>query len=132
AALRINHVQDWSDFLEAVRGFHAPQQNMHYADREGNLGLIAPGRIPVRRHDNDLMGLAPAPGWDERYDWQGFIPFEELPVVFNPASERLVTANEKIVDSAYPHYLGSDWALPYRAQRIHELLDEVTHHSVKS
>ena len=48
AALRINRAQDWNGFVEAVRDFHAPQQNMHYADREGNLGFIAPGRIPVR------------------------------------------------------------------------------------
>ncbi|HBD36430.1 MAG TPA: hypothetical protein DC084_22895, partial [Cupriavidus sp.] len=45
----------------------------------GNIGYIAPGRVPLRRPDNDLMGLAPAPGWDARYDWQGFIPFEQLP-----------------------------------------------------
>src|SRR5690606_29279107 len=57
AALRVNRAQDWNGFLDAVRDFHAPQQNMHYADRDGNLGFIAPGRIPVRRPDNDLRGL---------------------------------------------------------------------------
>src|SRR5690606_8159155 len=132
AALRLNRAQDWNGFLDAVRDFHAPQQNMHYADRDGNLGFTARGRNPVRHPDNDLLGLAPAPGWEERYDWQRFIPFEELPRAFNPASERIVTANEKIVGSDYPHYLGSDWALPYRAQRIHQLLDGTAQHSVKS
>ncbi len=132
AAIRINRAQDWTGFLDAARDFHAPQQNMHYADHEGNLGFIAPARIPVRGQDNDLMGLAPAPGWEARYDWQGFIPFEELPHFYNPASARIVTANEKIVANDYPHYLGSDWALPYRAQRIHALLDEMPHHTVES
>lgn len=132
AALRINRAHNWKTFLEAVRDFHSPQQNMHYADREGNLGFIAPGRVPVRSRSNDLMGLAPAPGWEARYDWQGFIPFEELPQAYNPASERIVTANEKIVSKDYQYYLGSEWALPYRARRIHALLDEVSHHTVGS
>ena len=130
AAIRINRAQNWPAFLNAVRDFHAPQQNMHYADREGNIGFIAPGRVPLRRQDNDLMGLAPAPGWDARYDWQGYIPFEELPQLYNPASQRIVTANEKIVGQDYPHYLGSEWALPYRAKRIHALLDDASQHSV--
>lgn len=132
ATIRINKAQNWPSFLAAVQDFHAPQQNMHYADREGKLGFIAAGRVPMRGKNNDLMGLAPAPGWEASYDWQGFIPFAELPQQFNPASERIVTANEKIVDQDYPHYIGNDWALPYRAKRIHTLLDEVSHHTLDS
>lgn len=132
ATIRLNRAQDWSKFQDAVRDFHSPQQNMHYADRKGNLGFIAAGRVPMRRNDHDLMGLAPAPGWEARYDWQGFIPFEDLPRLYNPVSGRIVTANEKIVGKNYPHYLGSEWALPYRAERIHALLDNVPHHTVQS
>jgi penicillin amidase len=132
ATIRMNRAQGWAAFLNAVQDFHAPQQNIHYADREGNVGFVAPGRVPVRGENNDLMGLAPAPGWEARYDWQGFIPFDALPRSFNPSSGRIVTANEKIVGDDYPYFLGNEWALPYRAQRIHGLLDEVTHHSVES
>jgi penicillin amidase len=132
ATIRMNRAQNWPDFLNAVQDFHSPQQNMHYADRDGNIGFIAPGRVPIRSKNNDLMGLAPAPGWEERYDWQGFIPFQALPRSFNPASERIVTANEKIVGKDYPYFLGTEWALPYRAQRIHGLLDEIPRHSLES
>lgn len=132
ATIRMNRAQNWAAFLDAVQDFHAPQQNIHYADRGGNIGFIAPGRVPIRSKNNDLMGLAPAPGWEARYDWQGFIPFDALPRSFNPASERIVTANEKIVGDEYPYFLGNEWALPYRAQRIHGLLDEVAHHTVES
>ena len=97
AGIKLNRARDWNDFVEAMRDFGAPQQNVVYADVEGNIGFIAPARLPVRKPENDLKGLAPAPGWDARYDWAGFVPFEELPRAFNPVSQRIVTANQKIV-----------------------------------
>ena len=132
AALRFNHATDWNQFLAAARDFGAPQQNIGYADVEGNIGFIAPGRVPIRGPDNDLHGLAPAPGWDARYDWQGFIDFDDLPRQFNPASQRIVTANQKIIGATDAHFITSEWSLPYRANRIGELLDATPHHSIDS
>lgn len=123
---------DWAGFVENFRRYVSPQQNMVYADRAGNIGFLAPGRIPVRRPDNDLRGLAPAPGWDARYDWTGFIPFDELPRSFNPASGMVVTANHKIVPDSYPHFITSEWTEPYRARRIEAMLSERAVHSVES
>ncbi|WP_137928504.1 penicillin acylase family protein [Cupriavidus sp. 2SB] len=132
ASLRMGMATDWKSFTTALRDFHAPQQNMVYADVDGNIGFIAPGLVPIRRADNDLMGLAPAPGWDARYDWQGFIPFEELPQRFNPPNGMIVTANQKIVDDNYPHFITSEWTVPYRAQRIQTLLDATPRHTPES
>src|SRR6185436_5795848 len=64
AAHRIARARDWPEFLAAARDFHVPQQNMVYADVDGNIGFIAAGRVPLRKPENDLKGLAPAPGWD--------------------------------------------------------------------
>lgn len=132
AGLKMNRAQNWEQFVDAAKDFGAPQQNMVFADIDGNIGFIAPGRIPVRKPENDLMGLAPAPGWDARYDWTGFIAFEELPRRYNPESQRIVTANEKIVEAGYRHFLTSEWTLPYRAQRIAELLDAQPKHDLTS
>ena len=79
-----------------------------------------------------LRGRAPAPGWDRRFDWDGFIPFEDLPRAFNPKDGAIVTANHKIVPKDYRHHIGYDWDLPYRADRIRSLLDEVKKHDVAS
>lgn len=130
--MRINRAQNWSQFMAAVRDFHSPQQNIGYADVDGNIGFVAPGRIPVRRIDNDLHGLAPAPGWDARYDWQGFVQFEDLPQYLNPASQQIVTANQKIVGATNLPFLTSEWSLPYRAERIGQLLDARGKHDVDS
>ncbi|MBE0615974.1 MAG: penicillin acylase family protein [Burkholderiales bacterium] len=123
---------NWSDFLAAARNFHSPQQNMVYADTKGNIGYIAPGRVPVRKPANDLKGLAPAPGWDAKYDWDGFIAFEDLPRSYNPASGEIMTANHKIVAKDYPHFITSEWVLPYRAERIKQLLDAIPKHTLQS
>jgi penicillin amidase len=132
AGVKMNRARDWPQFLDAVRDFSSPQQNMVYADIDGNIGFVAPGRVPLRKPENDLMGLAPAPGWDARYDWTGFIPFDELPRRYNPETQRIVTANEKIVSPGYPHFLTSEWTPPYRANRIAALLDARPKHDLES
>lgn len=132
ASVKINRAKNWQDFLDAAKDFSAPQQNIVYADVDGNIGFVAPARIPIRKAENDLKGLAPAPGWDARYDWDGFIPFDELPRQYNPSPQRVMTANQKIVGPDYPHFLTSEWALPYRAMRIDRMLDARPKHSMDS
>ena len=114
-----SHASNWNEFHEAFKRFVAPQQNIVFADTSGEIGFIAPGRIPVRRSGN---GWLPMPGWTGEYDWTGFIPFAELPQGSNPASGRFVSANNKIVPDTYPYFLSRDWDLPNRAERINELL----------
>jgi len=132
AGMKFNRAQNWEQFVEGARDFGSPQQSMVYADVDGNIGFIAPARVPLRKPENDLKGLAPAPGWDARYDWAGFIPFEELPSHYNPAAQKFMTANHKIVDTDYRHFLTSEWTLPYRANRISALLDAKAKHSMDS
>lgn len=132
AAHKLAGARDWDGFLAAARDFHVPQQNMVYADVDGNFGFIAAGRVPLRRPDNDLKGLAPAPGWDAKYDWAGWIPFEELPQQYNPTSGRIWTANEKITPPGYPHFITSDWEVPFRSRRIGEQLEATPKHGVAS
>jgi penicillin G amidase len=131
-ALKLARTRNWKEFREALRDVRAPQQNMVYADVDGNIGFIAAGRVPVRKPGNDLKGLAPAPGWQAKYDWAGWIPFDELPQSYNPPSGEIVTANQKIVPPGYAHFITSEWQPPYRARRIARLLDAVPRHTVAS
>lgn len=124
AALRLSRAASWKEFLAAGRTLHAPPQSVSYADAEGNIGFVAAGRVPLRKPQNDLRGLAPAPGWDERYDWSGYIPFEELPQALNPPQGQVVLANHKIVPPGYRHHITTEWQPPYRARRIQELLSQ--------
>ena len=132
AALRIGRTKSWAEFESTLKELHAPQQTITFADVEGNIGYIAPGRVPVRKPENDLKGLAPAPGWDARYDWAGYLPFEALPRVFNPPGGTVVSANQKITPPGYRHHITSEWQAPYRARRIEELLAKDTKHNAAS
>ena len=119
--LQINYAADWDAFTQAMRSYVAPSQSFVYADREGNIGYFAPGRIPIRAQGD---GTLPVPGWDGEYEWSGWIPFEELPQAFNPQPGYIVTANNRAVPDEYPYFITHDWAPPYRAQRIAELVAE--------
>jgi penicillin amidase len=132
SSLELGRSGTWRDFLSAVRNLNAPQQNMVYADIDGNIGYVAAGRVPVRKPENDLKGLTPALGWEARYDWAGYVPFEDLPQSYNPASGRLWTANDKIVAPGYKPFITSEWQPPYRANRIGALLEATPRHDSAS
>jgi penicillin amidase len=129
AAYRLSRARDWDEFTAAVEDFHSPQANLMYADVNGNIGFIAPGRVPVRRSGR---GAAPSAGWTGETDWTGFVPFEDLPRDYNPRSGRLVNANNKVVSESYPWYLGSGWDEGYRARRIDDLLVAEAPHTPES
>ncbi len=130
SGMEMAQADNWLDFLAAVRSFHAPQQNVVYGDVEGNIGFISPGRVPIQAKENKVMGTMPQPGWEKKYDWQGLIPFAELPRSYNPQDGIIATANHKIVDDSYPHHITFDWAAGFRAKRIHGLLRARERHSV--
>jgi penicillin amidase len=120
------------EFVAATRDFHAPHQNVVYADREGRIGFVAPALVPIRRADNEAMGRVPVPGWLAKYDWQGFIPFDQLPASVDPKAGRIVTANHKIIAPGYKPFLTVDWFSPFRADRIEEMLAARPKHSMDS
>lgn len=130
AGLKMMRATSVEAFVQASRAWVAPMQNMVVADRAGRIGFVAAGRVPLRRPDNDLKGLAPAPGWDTRYDWAGWVPQDETPREFDPERGWLATANQRIHAPDYPHHISSDWAAPWRQQRIEQLLEQRPKHSL--
>jgi penicillin amidase len=121
AVLRMNRARNWTEFREALRNFHSPQQNAFYADTDGHIAMIAPGRVPMRPAGDD--GRLPVEGASGAHDWTGFIPFEELPQIVDPPSGRIVNANNRIVPKSYPYLIAAEWEAPYRARAIAEALD---------
>jgi penicillin amidase len=119
AGLALSRARSAAEFVDAASSLWvAPMQNMVVADREGHIAMVSPGRVPARKPDNDLKGLVPAPGWDARYDWAGFIPAGQTPRERDPARGTIATANQRIHGPDYPFFLTSEWAPPWRAQRI--------------
>ena len=83
-----------------------------------SAGSPRPRRRSARGHD----GLLPVPGASDDYEWQGFLPVNELPQSFNPPEHWLATANHNILPKGYPHPIAYEWAAPHRFLRIRERL----------
>ena len=120
AFIELNLATDWDSFRAALEHWDTPTQNVLYADVEGNIGYQAVGKIPIRPAQHG--GIVPVPGWTGEYEWEGFIPRDELPFEFNPERGYIVAANNKIAPDDYPHHIAYIWGAPYRARRITELL----------
>src|SRR5436309_3712006 len=119
AVQKLNLATNWEEFRNALRDWDQPPQNVVYADIQGNIGYVMAGAIPLRAKGQALL---PSPGWTGEYEWTGYIPFEELPQTFNPETHFIATANNRVVDDSYPHYITHEWLNGYRAQRIRDLL----------
>lgn len=128
----LNRAGNLADAERALADFQVVTQSMVLADADGRIGFVVTGRIPRRAPDNDLMGIAPAPGWDARYDWSGYLPFDEAPRSLDPASGFLATANNRIVSLDYPHHLTFEWFSSYRLRRIEQLVGAREKHDVAS
>ncbi len=132
AGLALSGAGSVAEFIRGAEKYKAPMQNMVVADVDGGIGFIAAGRVPLRRADNDLRGLAPAPGWEARYDWVGFLDAGKTPREINPPRGWIATANHRVTSADYPHYITSEWAVPYRQQRIEALLKARPKHDKES
>ncbi|AQU68207.1 penicillin acylase family protein [Streptomyces niveus] len=120
AVFELNKAKDFAQFRKAAEFFEVPSQNLIYADTKGKIGYQAPGRIPIRAEGD---GSLPAPGWDPKYRWEGYVPFDELPYEEDPKRGYIVTANQAVIDKDdYPYPLTEDWGYGARSQRINDLI----------
>ncbi len=121
ALYKFNRAKNWKDFKEASKGFNSVSQNIAYADIQGNIGIQMSGKVPKR--------IAPGymffPGDTDKYDWKGFIPADSLPFEYNPDRGFVSSANNKTIsDKKFPYYITEWYDLPYRINRIRQMLTE--------
>jgi penicillin amidase len=133
---RIQFAHNWNEFRESLRDAAGPGQNIVYADVEGHIGFIVAARIPIRKCtgtwppvDSPLAadtpcGAAPMPGDTDAFEWNCYIPFDELPQTLDPPGGIIATANARIAGPAYPHFVTANWMTPWRVDRIFTLLGE--------
>ena len=114
----LNRAKNWTDFCDAMKTFVSISQNTAYADEHGNIGMYCCAGIPIRK-GNPIEVL---PGETSAYDWQGMVPFDQLPHKFNPIEGFAVSANNRTINPAYPYYISNWFDLPFRYDRIHEML----------
>jgi penicillin amidase len=140
--VKLDMATNWDEFRDALRYWDVPAQNFVYADAKGNIGYQTPGRIPIRAKNDS--GLVPSPGWTDEFEWKGFIPFDDLPRIYNPERGYIATSNQAIVPLEYYNQLAEklgegfnytisrEWDYGYRAERVVELLKEKAPHTIST
>jgi len=127
AIFALQGARDAADVAAAAALFDVPAQNIVFATTDGHIGYQAPGSIPVRASVTDgpvpSDGSWPRPGWDSRYDWQGYVPAEQMPATLDPAAGYVVAANQAVTPAGTGPFLTTDWDAGYRAARIRAELD---------
>ncbi|HEY6749802.1 MAG TPA: penicillin acylase family protein [Rubrobacteraceae bacterium] len=125
AGLAVNRARNKEELLGALHSWTVPNQNFVYADRMGVIGKALAGPVPIR---NNHRGDRPVPGWDGEHEWEGFLPFEDLPKGFDPVEGLIASANEAPEGDTIPGaYLPG-----YRKDRIEELLRATDGHTLET
>lgn len=120
ALLTMNWAQSFEGFQQGARNFKVPGQNFIYADKAGNIAQLSLANIPVRSPNPILL----RDGWDPSQDWQGYIPYEDLPATINPDRGWVANANNPPAPEDYPNYISIYWEPDARYDRIHQYLTQ--------
>ena len=117
--LAVDRAQNWQQFTAALTRWTGPGSNFVYADVDGNIGYHAAGKLPKR---HGFTGDVPLDGSSGNFEWDGYIPFDELPSVYNPPGGIIVSANQNPFPPGFPYPVNGNFAPPDRVRRIRDLL----------
>ncbi len=113
------------DAFAAVDQLGAPSQNALFAFEDGSIAYRLMGALPERQ--SGAPSDRPRNGNTATANWDGVVTAERKPSVVNPPWGTLVAANQRLTADNDPlvAFVGRAGATPYRAERIHERLDDV-------
>jgi penicillin amidase len=118
---KLNRAKTYGDYLDAIKNFSCPGQNMLFASKSGEIAIWQQAKFPARWQG---QGMYIMPGYDSSYAWQGFIPQQENPHVVNPESGFIQSANQRPVDSTYPYFIPGNY-ISARGETIAKRLQQM-------
>lgn len=120
----LNRATDARSFTRGLKEITVPSQAVVYADVSGTIAYWTAGHVPIRL--SSAPPLMPFQGATGEGEWKGFIPFEQLPRLIDPAEGFIACSNQPIAGSSYPYYLSTLWEPSSRIQRIRTLLESTS------
>ena len=127
--MRVNSARNWGEFLDALRLYQTPTQNLVFADVGGDIGFLNPGLVPLRKSGD---GSTPVDGASGAFDWTGTIPFDQWPQLHNPETGFAFNANNANFPDDHKPSFGQDWEENFRARRIQQFFDAIDKHSLET
>ena len=127
AFYQINKAKNWNDFINALGYYSCPAQNFIFASLKGDIGLRQQGDFAQLERQ---QGYFVMDGTSSRFDWKESIPFEDMPSLYNPASQYASSANQHAVSPDYPYYTHGEFE-HYRNRRLNSLLDNLHEASIE-
>jgi len=133
AIIGFGKAKNITEFMKYLSYVQSLNMNAVMADVNGDIAYHSIGALPNRKPGDD--GALPKPG-NGSLDWNGIVPFDELPMTVNPKEGWIASANNMIVppDSSYPHVIAplDDFDPGFRATRITDLLKKTDQHTVQT
>jgi penicillin amidase len=108
------------DVRDALSYVNCIMLNFVFADTEGNIGWQTSSKLPIRSRGDGTIPYVVEDGSD---NWAGWIPYDEMPQLYNPSRGWVGTCNHKTVGSDYPYYYSSCLGSSYRYERLKNILD---------
>lgn len=120
--LKVLRASTVEELYEAGREWGLMDHNLVAADTSGRIGNRVRAKLPARSSSN---GWLPVPGWTGEHEWNGFVPFEDMPCMIDPAEQAIVTANNRVEKNG-KHYFSTDSMPPHRTRRIWQRLAKLS------
>ena len=128
---RMNKAQNKDQWLEAMKMRAIISFNAVYADKEDNIMLLHNTAGPIRNEAYDWK--QPVDGTNSTLIWNEITPFDEIPLLINPNSGWIVSANQdpfrassvkdNLKRSDFSKTLGIETKMTNRAYRVIEIFD---------
>lgn len=126
---RMNKAQNREQFLDAMRMQAVVSFNCVYADKDGNIGYIYNCKLPLRKEGFPWRGIVP--GNTSATLWTEYLPFDRIPMVWNPPSGFVQSCNNTPFftttgdanpkEEDYPDVFGIEKRITNRALRAMDL-----------
>jgi len=109
---RMATARNLKEFQQAMAMNHFMEQNIMYADVEGNIFYVRTGRVPIRPKGYDFS--KPVPGNTRATEWLGIHPMKDLVQLLNPPRGYMQNCNigpdnmlvgSPLTADKYPEYI---------------------------
>ncbi|MEM9847124.1 MAG: penicillin acylase family protein [Bacteroidota bacterium] len=117
--LNLNKAKNYEEYAKALSSYETPAQNIVFAAKDGDIALRIAGKLPIKRKEQGRFVLD---GSKQSNEWEGYIPFKEMPYTLNPARNFVASANQRTTDESYPYYYNTESFDNYRGRFINREL----------